>query len=61
MSKQSKAKQVQYIAMADIEPNDGQLLGLPANPREIHEDKYKKLKKNESDQDSDQEEPTETE
>lgn len=46
MSKQSRAKQVQYIAMADIEPNDGQLLGLPANPREIHEEKYKKLKKN---------------
>lgn len=46
MSKQSKSKQVQYIAMADIEPNDGQLLGLPANPREIHEEKYKKLKKN---------------
>lgn len=34
------------IPMADLEPNEGQLAGLPANPRQITEEKFALLKQN---------------
>ena len=33
------------IAVSELETNDGQVAGLPANPREIHEDRFEALKK----------------
>lgn len=32
------------IPLSQIQPNEGQLPGLPKNPREIHDPKYEKLK-----------------
>lgn len=38
--------QVQMLPMESIMPNEGQLEGLPANPREIRDEKFQKLKSN---------------
>lgn len=47
MTKKAKqAKQVQMLPIASIMPNEGQLEGLPANPREIRDEKFQKLKSN---------------
>ena len=47
MTKKAKqAKQVQMLPMESIMPNEGQLEGLPANPREIRDEKFQKLKSN---------------
>lgn len=47
MAKQKNTMpQVQMLPMQAIEPNTGQLEGLPANPREIRDEKFEKLKKN---------------
>lgn len=47
MTKKAKqAKQVQMLPMESIMPNEGQLEGLPANPREIRDEKFQKLKAN---------------
>lgn len=34
------------LSLSQIEPNDGQLAGLPKNPREIKDKKFEKLKQN---------------
>lgn len=36
----------QILPLSLIQPNDGQIEGLPANPRQINEQKYELLKKN---------------
>jgi DNA modification methylase len=47
MTKKAKqATQVQMLSMSSIMPNEGQLEGLPANPREIRDEKFQKLKAN---------------
>lgn len=47
MTKKAKqATQVQMLPMNSIMPNEGQLEGLPANPREIRDEKFQKLKSN---------------
>lgn len=40
------AASIVYVDMANLQPNEGQLEGLPANPRQISEEKYNLLKKN---------------
>ena len=40
----TKLVQSQLLPLADIEVNKGQIEGLPANPRFIRDDKFKKLK-----------------
>lgn len=37
---------LKMLSMSQIEPNDGQLDGLPKNPREIKKGKFAKLKQN---------------
>lgn len=37
---------MKMLPMSKIEPNDGQLPGLPKNPRSIKKDKFAKLKQN---------------
>lgn len=47
MTKQKQATaQVQMLPMSAVEVNAGQLEGLPANPREIRDEKFEKLKAN---------------
>lgn len=41
---ETKLVQSQLLPLADIEVNKGQIQGLPANPRFIRDDKFKKLK-----------------
>lgn len=45
MVKDVKLVQSQKVALKHIEPNKGQVVGLPTNPRFIKDDKYKKLVK----------------
>ena len=40
-----KQTDVRYIPLAHLRPNDGQIDGVPANPRQINEKEYAKLKK----------------
>lgn len=44
--KKQPATQVQMLPMSVVEVNAGQLQGLPANPREIRDEKFEKLKAN---------------
>jgi hypothetical protein len=44
--KKQPATQVQMLPMSAVEVNAGQLEGLPANPREIRDEKFEKLKAN---------------
>lgn len=44
--KKQPATQVQMLPMSEVEVNAGQLQGLPANPREIRDEKFEKLKAN---------------
>lgn len=44
--KKQSTTQVQMLPMSAVEVNAGQLEGLPANPREIRDDKFEKLKAN---------------
>ena len=44
--KKQPATQVQMLPMSEVEVNAGQLEGLPANPREIRDEKFEKLKAN---------------
>lgn len=44
--KKQPATQVQMLPMSVVEVNAGQLEGLPANPREIRDEKFEKLKAN---------------
>lgn len=44
--KKHTATQVQMLPMSAVEVNAGQLEGLPANPREIRDEKFEKLKTN---------------
>ena len=49
MSKSAKEQtegKYQILPLSLIQPNDGQIEGLPANPRQINEQKYELLKKN---------------
>ena len=49
MSKGAKEQtegKYQILPLSLIQPNDGQIEGLPANPRQINEQKYELLKKN---------------
>jgi hypothetical protein len=39
------ASKVLKINTSELRPNDGQIAGLPTNPRQINDEKYKKLKK----------------
>lgn len=44
--KKQPTAQVQMLPMSAVEVNAGQLEGLPANPREIRDEKFEKLKAN---------------
>lgn len=44
--KKQSTTQVQMLPMSAVEINAGQLEGLPANPREIRDEKFEKLKAN---------------
>lgn len=44
--KKHPTTQVQMLPMSEVEVNAGQLEGLPANPREIRDEKFEKLKAN---------------
>lgn len=44
--KKQPTTQVQMLPMSAVEVNAGQLEGLPANPREIRDEKFEKLKAN---------------
>lgn len=44
--KKQPATQVQMLPMSAVEVNAGQLEGLPANPRDIRDEKFEKLKAN---------------
>lgn len=44
--KKQPTTQVQMLPMSAVEVNAGQLQGLPANPREIRDEKFEKLKAN---------------
>lgn len=44
--KKQPTTQVQMLPMSVVEVNAGQLQGLPANPREIRDEKFEKLKAN---------------
>lgn len=44
--KKQPTTQVQMLPMSAVEVNAGQLQGLPANPREIRDEKFDKLKAN---------------
>jgi hypothetical protein len=44
--KKQPTTQVQMLPMSEVEVNAGQLEGLPANPREIRDEKFEKLKAN---------------
>lgn len=44
--KKHPTTQVQMLPMSSVEVNAGQLEGLPANPREIRDEKFEKLKAN---------------
>ena len=44
--KKQPTTQVQMLPMSVVEGNAGQLEGLPANPREIRDEKFEKLKAN---------------
>lgn len=44
--KKQPTTQVQMLPMSAVEVNAGQLEGLPANPREIRDEKFEKLKQN---------------
>ena len=44
--KKQPSTQVQMLPMSEVEVNAGQLQGLPANPREIRDEKFEKLKAN---------------
>lgn len=44
--KKQPSTQVQMLPMSAVEVNAGQLEGLPANPREIRDEKFEKLKAN---------------
>lgn len=44
--KKQPATRVQMLPMSVVEVNAGQLEGLPANPREIRDEKFEKLKAN---------------
>lgn len=44
--KKQPSAQVQMLPMSAVEINAGQLEGLPANPREIRDEKFEKLKAN---------------
>ena len=46
MSKEDINKELIMLPLSQIEPNTGQLDGLPQNPRSIKKTKFEKLKKN---------------
>lgn len=46
MNKNNFKNDIRMLPLAKIELNEGQLPGLPANPRQIKQDKFDKLKKN---------------
>lgn len=46
MSKEDINKELIMLPLSQIEPNTGQLDGLPQNPRSIKKAKFEKLKKN---------------
>ena len=45
-AKEQTEGKYQILPLSLIQPNDGQIEGLPANPRQINEQKYELLKKN---------------